>query len=92
VTCSGPEGCGMVLEWLGSHKPWLWAADILLTFAGLGTGLRAAYLWFASAKIEVSPVWGHSEPGEPMASMMGVIAGQLLANNEVAKLNARAAR
>jgi len=92
MTCGGAEGCGMVLGWLGSLKSWLWAADIVLTCAGLGTGLRAAYLWLESAKIEVIPVWGHSEPAETAASMMGWIAGQLNANTEVAKLNARAAR
>jgi hypothetical protein len=66
-----------------------------LALIGLGTGLRAASLWYQSTKVEVVPSWaswGVIEPTDPNQATIGWIIGQWEADKEAAGLNARAAK
>ncbi|MDP9123512.1 MAG: hypothetical protein M3N82_02755 [Pseudomonadota bacterium] len=66
---------------------------VTLALASLGAvlGLAAAWWWWLASRVETTPVWGDREPGEQAASQAGWIAGLLVAANESARLNRRAA-
>lgn len=66
---------------------------VTLALTSLGTvlGLAAAWLWWLASLVDTTPVWGNREPADTAASQAGWIAGILLAANESARLNRRAA-
>jgi len=66
---------------------------VTLALASLGAvlGLTAAWWWWLASRVDTTPVWGDREPADTAASQAGWIAGLLLAANESARLNRRAA-
>lgn len=63
---------------------------LLLAAATLGTGLRAALLWYRSSRIMVSPV-GPLDYTDQGASNFAWVLGLIEAGNQTAALNAKAA-
>ncbi len=68
------------------------AAALLMAGATLAAGLRSARLWLKSSKVQVTPLYAKLGQIEPVGgSQMDWIVGQLEANTETGKLNAKAA-
>jgi hypothetical protein len=68
---------------------------IALALAALGTGLRAAHLWYLSADVVPIPLWekdGIAKPDDPEEVRLGWVGAELIAIKKAARLNSRAAR
>ena len=70
------------------------AVIIILAIATLGTGLRAAQLWYRSSVTVPVPTWAENgfEPVDPLQSQMGTLVGLIECGAKAAALNSSAAR
>lgn len=66
-------------------------ASAIFALAGFALGVVAAAYWLKASRVLVTPVWGDSEPRDPLQSMTGWVIGLLEAGNESARLNRIAA-
>ena len=65
-------------------------ASIILALAALGTGLAAAWQWYAASKVQPYPNW-KIEPVVPTLAQMGWTSATMEAFEKAGQLNARAA-
>jgi hypothetical protein len=66
-------------------------ASVGLALLATVAGLVAAFYWYRSSKVGITPIWGGLEPVNPLFSQMGWMAGLMQTFAESADLNKRAA-